>query len=535
MPARFNPPPNWPAPPEGWVPQAGWQPDPAWGPAPPGWVFWVEGDAPSAPTSGETQPPQANVVVPEASRSAPSHKKEGHLFGSRARAAELTEQVTWLTNELAEARAGLVEARTELTRLGAMEVADLQRESAKLTQQIADLQADQQRAEQEHAARLARQAADAQAALTSQEEALRGQIAAEQAELTALQTSAVATKEIVLLQEAGVYEYRHPLDDAVAYQAELAKLRDAIRAMTLRDGGAVQGATNWTVNGSLPQGRKMVRDFSKLMLRAYNAEADNLVRGLKPYKLTSSVDRLAKVAVTIVKLGSTMNIRISDAYHLLRVKELELTADYIERVARDKEREREEKARLREEQQAQMELQRERARLEKERQHHANVLAALHAKGDLEAAARIQAALDELDGAIAQVDYRVANVRAGFVYVISNVGAFGERMVKVGMTRRLEPQERVRELGDASVPFRFDTHALFFSTDAYGIESAMHARLADRRVNRVNNRREFFYCTPLEAKAHLLELTGELVEFTEHPEALEYRQSVNAAEAGTTS
>jgi hypothetical protein len=313
----------------------------------------------------------------------------------------------------------------------------------------------------------------------------------------------------------------------VAYQAELARLKESIKAMTRKDGGAVWGTTNWNVNGSAAQGRKMVRDFSKLMLRAYNAEADNLVRGLKPYKLDSAIDRLNKVVVTIAKLGSTMDIHITDAYHKLRIRELELTADYAEKLAQEKEREKEEKARLREERKAQEELERERKRLEKERAHYENAMQALLRKDDQEGAARLAGQLAEIDAAIENVDYRVANVRAGYVYVISNVGSFGEQMVKIGMTRRLEPLDRVRELSDASVPFKFDVHALFFSDDAVGIESKMHALLAAKRVNRVNLRREFFYATPQEVRAHLVELTGDLLHFEELPEALEYHQSQN--------
>ncbi|HEX2417902.1 MAG TPA: DUF4041 domain-containing protein, partial [Micromonosporaceae bacterium] len=260
-----------------------------------------------------------------------------------------------------------------------------------------------------------------------------------------------------------------------------------------------------------------------------NAEADNLVRGLKPYKLDSAVDRISKVANTIARLGKTMNIRIAPAYHQLRIKELELTSDYVAKVAEEKEREREEKARLREERRVQQEIERERARLEKERQHYANALAALVAKGDEEGATRMREQLGEIDHAIEDVDYRAANVRAGYVYVISNLGAFGENMVKVGMTRRLDPRDRVRELSDASVPFNFDIHALFFSDDAVGIETKMHARLADRRVNRVNQRREFFYATPHDVKQHLLELAGDLLQYEETPEALEYHQSVTQA------
>jgi hypothetical protein len=348
--------------------------------------------------------------------------------------------------------------------------------------------------------------------------------------LSSLRQQVVVTEETALLQEAGVYQYRHPLNDAAAYQAELARLRTQIRAMCRADGGAVLAATGWTVNGSQSEGRTMLRDFSKLMLRAYNAEADNLVRGLKPYKLESAIDRLGKVAATIARLGKTLDIRIAENYHRLRVQELALTADYVQKVAEEKEREREEKARLREERRVQQEIERERARLDKERQHYANALAALQAKGDVEGAVRLQERLTQIDGAIQDVDYRAANVRAGYVYVISNLGAFGEKMVKVGMTRRLDPLDRVRELSDASVPFNFDVHALFFSDDAVGIETKMHARLADRRVNLVNQRREFFYATPAEAKHHLMELTGNLLQYEEIPEALEYRQSLTQAQ-----
>lgn len=336
----------------------------------------------------------------------------------------------------------------------------------------------------------------------------------------------VATEDLALLQEAGVYEYRHPLSDAVAYQNALASIAERIKQMTRKDGGAVLSASAWTVNGSAAQGRAMVREVSKLMLRAFNAEADNLVRSLKPYKLAGAIERLRKVATTIERLGKTMNIRIEDSYLRLRIQELELTADYLQKQAEEKEAERAEKERLREERKAQQELERERLRLEKERQHFLNALQALEAKGDSVGAARIQDQLADVQHALENVDYRQANIRAGYVYVISNIGSFGESMVKVGMTRRLDPMERIRELSDASVPFNFDIHAVFFSKDAVGIETEMHARLAAARVNQVNLRREFFHATPSEVKELLAELAGELLEFYDTPEATEYRQSL---------
>jgi Meiotically Up-regulated Gene 113 (MUG113) protein len=139
-----------------------------------------------------------------------------------------------------------------------------------------------------------------------------------------------------------------------------------------------------------------------------------------------------------------------------------------------------------------------------------------------------EAKLEEIRAAVDGVDDRAANVRAGYVYVISNVGAFGERMVKIGMTRRLDPLDRVRELGDASVPFRYDVHAVIFSRDAVELETRLHHELAEHRVNLVNTRREFFYATPTEVRDVLSRLDGNSVlTFTEEPEALEWRQSEN--------
>ncbi|WP_244298435.1 DUF4041 domain-containing protein [Micromonospora cremea] len=411
------------------------------------------------------------------------------LTAWHAEATKLQGQLNQRQGELTQLRGEHDRLQSEMRRLGQMAAFELEQYRDRLTQQTAELE---QR-------------------------------------VGALSQQVVVTEETVLLQEVGVYEYRHPLTDAVAYQGKLATFQDRIKAMAMKDGGAVQADTRWTVSGSEAKGRAMIRDYSKLVLRAYNAEADNLVRGLKPYKVDSAIERLNKVAETIARLGKSMDIQISNDYHRLRRKELELTADYLAKVAEEKEREREEKARLREERKVQQEIERERARLEKERQHYANALAALRAKGDAEGVAQMEERLAEVEAAAEAVDYRAANVRAGYVYVISNIGAFGEHMVKIGMTRRLDPLDRVRELSDASVPFNFDVHALFFSEDAVGIETQMHARLADRRVNLVNQRREFFHVTPQEAKTHLLALTGNLLQYDEVPEALEYRQSVTSA------
>lgn len=443
------------------------------------------------------------------------------LFGARKFARELQTEARTLNTQLAE-------TRQQLSALGILPVVELQSLRAKLEQEIAVQRATltKEKADALASVDLARTHLEQETTLQRSSLAKEKADAAEQ--LDSIRKTIVTTEDIALLQEAGVYKYRHPLTDAVAYETRLNEIEDRIKAAVRKDGGAVLATTSWTVNNSAAAGRAMVRDFSKLLLRAFNAEADNLVRGLKPYKLDAAIERLTKVADTIAKLGKTMDIRISQPYFNLRVKELELTADFLAKQAEQKEAERVERERLREERKVQQEIERERARLEKERQHFANALEAVKASGDEAAIARVQEQLADVHRAIEGVDYREANVRAGYVYVISNIGSFGDNMVKIGMTRRLDPLDRIRELSDASVPFNFDVHALFFSKDAVGIETKMHERLADVRVNIVNRRREFFRATPLEAKAHLGELAGELLQFEEVPEALEYRQSTKS-------
>jgi Domain of unknown function (DUF4041)/T5orf172 domain/Protein of unknown function (DUF2510) len=327
------------------------------------------------------------------------------------------------------------------------------------------------------------------------------------------------------LQEAGFYTFNHPLDDAVAYKAALTETQTRMKTL-IRAGQAVEGATRWTVNNSAAQGRKMVKDTSTLMLRAYNAEADSLVRAMRPHALAAAKTRLDKSASAIERLGKTMSIRISPDYHGLRVHELELTADFLVRKEQEKEAERERRAELRDQKKAAQEMAAALDKLRKEHAHYSNLLTKLDPTTDPDAYAQAQAKLGEIGDSISGVEQRAANIRTGHVYVISNIGAFGPDMVKIGMTRRLEPMDRVIELGDASVPFRFDVHALVFHQDAVSLETHLHQALADRKVNQMNPRREFFYATPGEVRDIIGAYDGSLlVEYKEKADATEWRNS----------
>jgi hypothetical protein len=161
--------------------------------------------------------------------------------------------------------------------------------------------------------------------------------------------------------------------------------------------------------------------------------------------------------------------------------------------------------------------------LDKERAHLENALAALRKAGGEDP--ELERRLAQIDEAIADNDFRAANIRAGYVYVISNRGAFGAGVVKIGLTRRLDPLDRVSELSGASVPFPFDVHALYFAEDAVSLESELHKHFADRALNRANPRKEFFFATPAEVEQAMSERVGALLEFTEHADATQFLQS----------
>lgn len=327
-----------------------------------------------------------------------------------------------------------------------------------------------------------------------------------------------------VLQEVGIYRYHHPLENAASFRDRLDEIEARV-AELVKLGGAIVKSNLFTFDNSLAKGRRMTDDLARLMLRAYNAEADNSIRSLKLGNVMTAKRRLDASRIAIAKLGALMEMHISDDFHTLRIEEIELTADWLMKKQEEKEAEREERARLREERRVERELAEERAQLDKERSHLLNALSAIRASG--QADPDLELRLQAIDQAIAQNDFRAANIRAGYIYVISNRGAFGEDVVKIGLTRRLEPTERIAELSGASVPFRFDIHTLFFSEDAVTLENELHKHFAAKALNQANPRKEFFFATPAEVRDVLVEKVGNLLEFSEYAEATEYVQSIN--------
>ena len=345
-------------------------------------------------------------------------------------------------------------------------------------------------------------------------------------EIAETKASLIETQEIAMLQEVGVYQYTSILETASGYSEKIAEIRSSIKERNIANGGAIRAAQGWTVNGSTAEGSKMVKEFSKLMLRAYNGEVDDAIRTLKPFKLQAAVDRVNKVEQSIEKLGKTMQIEIDDSYHKLRVEEIRLTADFLAKKEEEKELQKEERLRLKEEEKAQKEFEREKEKLKKELQHHQAVLSKADESGNLELQEEAKAKIAEVESSISGVEERVANIRTGYVYVISNIGSFGERVLKIGLTRRIDPEERIQELSDASVPFKFDVHAIIFSVDAVSLEKQLHQELNEYRLNKVNPRKEFFSTSPAFVKELLTKLSTEsILTYKEEAEAPEWRIS----------
>ena len=345
---------------------------------------------------------------------------------------------------------------------------------------------------------------------------------------------------IAEMQEFGIYEPNFEFLKIDEYKAQLANIRERQKDM-IRNKIAVTGVTTWTVNNSVSQGKKMVSDMQKLLLRAFNGECDELVAKVKYNNLDATIKRIESSCEAISKLGKIMNIAISMQYKALKIDEVKLAFEYAQAKQKEKEDLKAYREQMREEAKLQKEIEEERKKILKEQTHYANAIAKIRMQlserpDDVELKEKLElltAQYNETEKAMQDVDYREANKRAGYVYVISNIGSFGENVYKIGMTRRLDPEDRIDELGDASVPFNFDIHAMIFTDDAPKLEAALHSAFENRKVNLVNHRREFFNVTLDEIKKVVKENYDKTVEFVDVPDAEQYRMSKSIKTSST--
>jgi hypothetical protein len=299
--------------------------------------------------------------------------------------------------------------------------------------------------------------------------------------------------------------------------------------------------TEWTVNGNKAEGRKMTKLNKKNMLYAFNGECDALIAKVKWNNATKSIERLEKAYESINKLGAVNNITLSYDFYQLKKQELALVHEYENKKQDEKEEQRRIREQMREEEKVQRDIDRAQREAEEDEKRYQKALQRV--KEDLRYASKDE--LDELNSKLSELQLKLKEAgekkqralsmaqltRAGHIYIISNIGSFGEDVYKIGMTRRLEPLDRVRELSDASVPFRYDVHAVIYSDDAPKLEQDLHKKFTNRRINRVNGRKEFFKVSLLEIESFVKEHANAEIEFTQLAEAQEYRETMLMLEA----
>lgn len=365
-------------------------------------------------------------------------------------------------------------------------------------------------------------------------EEIRKQIAVLETEIENKKAQIVSFDDEILAQEFGLYKPRFNFTNVEQYKEKLKEIRDGEKQVVKRINEQAKNS-KWTVNGSNAQGRKMVSDICRLLMTAFNGACDDIIRRVKFSNIEKSVDSIDKQADKISKYGRVISISIPAEYISLKKSEAYVSYEYAKFKEEEKERLREQREREREEKKLAKEIAEKRKKLEKERKQYQQELTSVYerlkgAEGETKEAleakkAELEEKLTDNEKAKEDVDYREANQRAGYVYVISNIGSFGDDVFKIGMTRRLDPYERIRELGDASVPFKFDVHAMIFTDDAPGLESALHKEFEDRKLNLFNQRREFFKCSLEEIKSAILKNYDKTVEFTDFPDAEQFRIS----------
>jgi len=357
---------------------------------------------------------------------------------------------------------------------------------------------------------------------------------------TALETYTRLRKDVGLYEskldliEFGIYEPVYDFEKSEDYRAEQNRIIEEQKAM-IRIGNAAICSTDWTIDGSLSRGKASTKKFIKLILRAFNGECNAQIGKVKWNNINQMRERIHKSYETLNKLGEGKTVRISYEYLELKIKEITLEYEFQLKRQEEKEEMRAIQEELREEEKARREFEQAKKQAEKEEQTYQKAL--FKARKEVEkATGKLQEELNskimilEQELLLAQEKKERAlsmaqQTKRGYVYIISNIGSFGENVYKIGMTRRLEPIDRVKELGDASVPFQFDVHAMIYSDEARTLENELHKEFSNRKVNMLNYRKEFFNVSLEEIEKKIDEL-GFAAEFTVLPEAMQYRETL---------
>lgn len=342
------------------------------------------------------------------------------------------------------------------------------------------------------------------------------------------------------LAEQGLYKPSFDFDTSKEYKAALDDIKLKQKAM-MKAKTAIVVNTTWTVGGSKSKGNSLTNNGIRQMLLTFNSECDLLISKAKYNNIVTLRNKMETLYSKINNLNKHLGLSINYDYLHCRLQELTLTYEYQVKLQNEKEEQKRIKELMREEALLKQELENFRKNTTKDLKHYSTELSRIEEKLSsnildsekislLSKQTEIQEKVEDLNEKLQDADYRQQNQKAGYVYVISNIGSFGENVYKIGMTRRLEPMDRINELGSASVPFNFDVHAMIFSEDAPKLEASLHRAFELKKVNMVNTRREFFNVTLDEIEAVVKNNFDSTVEFIKAAEAAQYRETLKIKE-----
>ncbi|MGY6648095.1 DUF4041 domain-containing protein [Wenyingzhuangia sp. IMCC45574] len=335
--------------------------------------------------------------------------------------------------------------------------------------------------------------------------------------------------------ESGLYEPIFDYETSEAYKVKMISIIDSQKKL-VKDKKACICETEWTINGSKREGTKSTNRIIRLSLRAFNGECSSLISKVRWNNINNLEERIRKSFTAINKFNEVNVISLTNEYLDLKIKELKITHEYNLKKHEEKEELRNQRAEIREEERARREY--EKVQKESELQKKVYEKALEEARKELgliseEEQSHLLNKISNLENELLIVKEKseralsmAQQTKRGHVYVVSNLGSFGENIYKIGMTRRLDPYDRVKELGDASVPFLFDTHAMIYTEDAPKLEKILHQKFESKRLNKVNYRKEYFNVTIDEVEECIKENFESEFEFYKNSEASEYKRTL---------
>lgn len=329
-------------------------------------------------------------------------------------------------------------------------------------------------------------------------------------------------------------EPKYLYETSARFAEEIKRVRQKQKQL-IKEKAAVAYPESLSITSDKGIDKKILTGQVNLMLSSFNIDCDNLISKVKPSTFPRTLEQIEKLAIKLEKFAVSLHCGFNTEYVKLKYEECKFQYQYTLKKQAEQEEQRLIKEQMREEIKAQKEYERAIAEAEKEEKMYRKMLE--KAKESLQKATdedRIiaQQRIEDLEQQLAETlakEERVKSLaeqtRRGHVYVISNIGSFGEGICKIGLTRRLDPLVRVNELGDASVPFKFDVHAIIHADDAPALETSLHRKFNTQRVNAVNYRKEFFHAELADIKKAVDEIVGSDVDFQMTALAEEYYES----------